>query len=153
MSTSSDSVGTNHSAAQPVSHAQALPTNAQGSSPYGPILNLMSTSDWRDDRLAFALDSDFNAAPSLTLPSPETPLYSALLEKLSDTDDEHLMESFADCFVFDKLKFKKPYGSAEQPADKTNDPYELGLRIENLLAVTQEQRSKHLARLTSRDDA
>ena len=73
--------------------------------------------------------------------------------KISDTDDEHLMESFADCFVFDKLKFKKPYGSAEQPADKTNDPYELGLRIENLLAVTQEQRSKHLARLTSRDDA
>ena len=63
------------------------------------------------------------------------------------------MESFADCFVFDKLKFKKPYGSAEQPADKTNDPYELGLRIENLLAVAQEQRSKHLARLTSRYDA
>ena len=63
------------------------------------------------------------------------------------------MESFAECFVFDKLKFKKPYGSAEQPADKTNDPYELGLRIENLLTVTQEQRSKHLARLTSRNDA
>ena len=76
MSTSSDSVGTNHSAAQPVSHTQGLPTNAQGSSPYGPILNLMSTSDWRDDRLAFALDSDFKAAPSLTLPSPEPPLYT-----------------------------------------------------------------------------
>ena len=63
------------------------------------------------------------------------------------------MEFFGDFFAFDKLKFKKPYGSAEQPVDKTNDPYVLGLRIEHLLAVTQEQRSKHLARLTSRNDA
>ena len=58
----------------------------------------------------------------------------------------------ADFCVFDTLKFKKPYGSAEQPADKTDDPYVLGLRIEHLLTVTNEQRSKHIARLASRND-
>ena len=62
------------------------------------------------------------------------------------------MESLADFCVFDKLKFKKPYSSAEQPADKSDDPYLLGFRIEHLLAVTNEQRSKHLARLASRYD-
>ena len=32
-------------------------------------------------------------------------------------------------------------GSAEQPADKKDDPSELGLRIEHLLTVTNTQRS------------
>ena len=32
--------------------------------------------------------------------------------------------------VFDKLKCTTPYGTAEQPADKMDDPYELGLRVE-----------------------
>ena len=99
--------------------------------------------------LSFCLD----AVPSLILPSPETPLYNALLENLSTTDDDNVMESLADFCVFDKLKFKKPYGSAEQLAAKTNDPYLLGLRMEHLLAVAHEQRSKHFARLTSRYDA
>ena len=37
------------------------------------------------------------------------------------------MDALADFGNFDKLKFKKPYGSAEQPADKRDDPYDLGL--------------------------
>ena len=32
--------------------------------------------------------------------------------------------------IFDKLKCTTPYGTAEQPADKMDDPYELGLRVE-----------------------
>ena len=102
---------------------------------------------------AFDVDSDIDAASSLILPSPETPLYNALLEKICSTGDEHVMECLADFCVFDKLKFKKPHGSAEQPADKTDDPYVVGLRIEHLLLVTNDQRSKHVARLASRDDA
>ena len=93
-----------------------------------------------------------DAAPSLIVPSPETPLYNALLDKLATTDDEEVMESLADFGVFDKLKFKKPYGSAEQPADKMDNPYQLALRIEHLLTVTNTQRSNHIARLASRND-
>ena len=43
-------------------------------------------------------------------------------------------------------------GSAEQPADKRDDPYELGLRTEHLLAVTNMHRNIHIARLASRND-
>ena len=48
--------------------------------------------------------ADFDAAPTLILPSPGTPLYNALLEKFNNTGDVNLMESFGDFFVFDKLK-------------------------------------------------
>ena len=54
--------------------------------------------------------------------------------------------------IFDKLKCTTPYGTAEQPADKMDDPYELGLRVEHLLSVTNTQRSLHIARLSSRND-
>ena len=91
-----------------------------------------------------------DAAPSLMLPSRETPLYNAFLDKLSSTGDEDVMQCLAEFGIFDKLKFKKPYGSAEPPADKTDDPYELGLRTEHLLTVTKTQRSNHIARLASR---
>ena len=63
------------------------------------------------------------------------------------------MESLAEFCVFDMLKVKKPYGNAEQPADKRDDPYLLGLRTEHLLSVTNTQRSNQLARLASRNDA
>ena len=53
----------------------------------------------------------------------------------------------------DKLKFKKPYGSAEQPADERDDSYQLGLRTKHLLTVTNAQRSIHIARLASRTGA
>ena len=46
-----------------------------------------------------------------------------------------------------------PFGSAEQPDRKIDDPYLLGLRIEHLLAVTNTQRSNHIARLAYRNDA
>jgi hypothetical protein len=58
----------------------------------------------------------------------------------------------AKCFIWDKLKCKRPHGSAAQPADKMDDPYELALRIEHLLDVTNTQRSLHIARLSSRRD-
>ena len=98
-----------------------------------------------------ALD-DVVAASSLVLPSPETPLYNAFLDKLAITDDDDVMKDLADLFVFDTLRSKRPYGSAEPPAGETDDPYALGLRTEHLLDVTNTQRSQHIARLTSRND-
>ena len=91
-------------------------------------------------------------APSLVLPSIETPLYNALLDKLNSTDDTDLMEQLAELCVFDKLKYQKPFHSAEQPARKSGDPYSLGLRIEHLLSVTQTQRAHHITRLASKGD-
>ena len=92
------------------------------------------------------------AAPSLIIPSQQTPLYNALLDRLATTEDERTLEDLAEFCIFDKLKFKTPYGSAAQPADKEDDPYELGLRIEHLLTVTNTQRSLHIERLASRGD-
>ena len=91
-------------------------------------------------------------APSLVLPSIETPLYNALLDKLNSTDDTDLMEQLAELCVFDKLKYQKPFHSAEQPARKSGDPYSLGLRINHLLSVTQTQRAHHITRLVSKGD-
>lgn len=65
---------------------------------------------------------------------------------------ENAMEALADFCVYGKLKFKRPFGSAEQPADNENCPYDLGLRIKNLLQVTNEQREEHIARLCDRND-
>ena len=85
------------------------------------------------------------------LPAPTTPLYNAFLNKLIIEGEQKIVESFADLGVFNKLKWKQPHGSAEQPADKRDDPYELGLRTEHLLAVTNKQRSNHIERLASRN--
>ena len=98
-----------------------------------------------------ALD-DVVAASSLVLPSPETPLYNDFLDKLAITDDDDVMKDLADLFVFDTLRSKRPYGSAEPPAGETDDPYALGLRTEHLLNITNTHRSRHIARLTSRND-
>ena len=92
------------------------------------------------------------SAPSMIMPTPETPLYSALLKKIEKGSNENPMESFAELYMFDKLKFKQPYGSAEQPRNNIQDPYEVALRVEHLLQVTQEQRLKHIARLKERND-
>ena len=62
------------------------------------------------------------------------------------------LEDLAEFCIFDKLKFKTPYGSAAQPAHKEEDPYELGLRIEHLLTETNTQRSLRIERLASRGD-
>ena len=42
-------------------------------------------------------------APSLVIPSSETPLYDALLDKLCHTGDEDVMERLAELCIFDKL--------------------------------------------------
>ena len=91
-------------------------------------------------------------APSLSLPSAATPLYSELLGKLSEEGDEGLIESLADMFLYGSLQRKQPYGSAEQPTQSPNDPYALGLRVEHLLKVTMVQRSHQIARMASRND-
>jgi hypothetical protein len=106
-----------------------------------------SQIDWAD------IDEDcMFEAPSLSLPSPETPLYSALFGKLSVEGDEGLIESLADMFLYGSLQRKQPYGSAGQPARSPNDPYALGLRVEHLLKVTAAQRSHQIARMASRND-
>ena len=92
-------------------------------------------------------------APSLVIPSSETPLYDALLDKLCHTGDEHVMERLAELCIFDKLVHKRPCGSAEQPAHYCSDPYLFGLRIEHLLSVAKTQRAHQLDRLASRNDA
>ena len=79
-------------------------------------------------------------------------LYNALLEKLSTTGDENIMEKVANFYVFDKLKDRPPRRSAVQPAPQNDDPYSLGLRVENLLSVTSTQRTHQIARLASRHD-
>ena len=71
---------------------------------------------------------------------------------MSSTGDEDIMEKLADLFIFDKLKYKQPHSSAEQPAQNIDDPYLLGLRVEHLLSVTDTQRAKQIARLASRGD-
>ena len=93
-----------------------------------------------------------SVAPSLSLPSVDTPLYNDLLEKLSASGDAESIDTLADLFIFGKLKYKKPHGSAEQPAQTSNDPYSLGLRVEHLLNVTLTQRSHQIARLAIRKD-
>ncbi len=90
-------------------------------------------------------------APSLAIPSAETPLYEALLEKLARTNDENIMEDLANFTLFGKLQAQAPFGSAEQPADIPL-PYLLGLRIENLLSVTNKRRQKHIEKLAARND-
>ena len=71
------------------------------------------------------------AAPSFIIPTQVTPLYDGLLERLAGTGgDEHTFETLAKSFIFNKLRFKSPFGSAAQPVDKMDDPYELGLRVE-----------------------
>ena len=62
------------------------------------------------------------------------------------------MELLADFYLFDKLRNKAPRSSAEQPAENTEDPYSLGMRIEHLLDATNTQREKQIARLASRND-
>jgi len=91
-------------------------------------------------------------APSLSLPSAATPLYSELLGKLSEEGDEGLIESLADMFLYGSLQLKQPYGSAGHRLVDRSTPYALGLRVEHLLNVTAAQRSHQIARMASRND-
>ena len=71
------------------------------------------------------------------------------------------METLTGLCLFGALAMRAPTGSAEQPGQGSAAqparedlplPYWLGMRVENLLAKTQEQRKKQLARLASRND-
>jgi len=107
-------------------------------------------------------------AASLVLPSEDsTPLYSALLQKLSGGDDDDdddcspIFTELADMFLFEKhpskpgkpgLKSKRPHGSAEQPAQRGENPYKLGERVEDLLRVANTQRERQIDFLISIND-
>ena len=122
-------VDASRSAARP-----ALSTSSACAASTPPSITPVSPSAERPASLEpvqFRDFSDVDAAPSLILPSPETPLYNAFLDKLSNTGDEDVMESLAE------------FG-------KRDDPYLLGLRIEHLLAVTNTQRSKQQRRSKQR---
>ena len=79
---------------------------------------------------------DLEEAPSLMVPSAETPRYSALLKKLNSAEDLTILDDLASFTVHDKLLYKRPYGSAEQRDD---EPYALAERFEHLLRVTDEE--------------
>lgn len=93
-----------------------------------------------------------NAAPSLALPSLDTPLYSALLRKLCHTEDHNILNVMERLFMFDKVKKIKSHSNAAQLADMEGNCYERGRRIEHLLTLTSHQRRKHLVRLSDRRD-
>ena len=81
------------------------------------------------------------------------PLYNSLIDKLSATEDADVIE-FLDIFcIFNKLKYRRPYGSPEEPACNREKPYLLGLRVEHMVSGTNTQRANQLARLASRNDA
>ena len=136
------------SAAQPAPPLDA-PTSSSAAQPASPVVppQPISCEDSED------AEAETMQAPSFIIPTQATPRYDGLLERLANTGgDEHTFETLAKSFIWDKLKFKTPYGSAAQPADKMDDPYELALRMEHLLEVTNMQRSLHIARLARRGD-
>jgi len=150
------------SAAQPASSSTALllhTTTSQHRTTPPPVSDEFGDSDFNGSQCATPPvmwtdtdDDKMSVAPSLSLPSVDTPLYNALLEKLSASGDEGIIDTLADLFIFDKLKCKKPHGGAEQPAQSPNDPYSLGLRVEHVLNVTRTQRSHQIVRLAARND-
>ena len=93
-----------------------------------------------------------NEAPSLALPSLDTPLYSDLLRKLCHTEDHNILNVMERLFMFDKVKKINSHSNAAQLADMEGDCYERGRRIEHLLYLTSQQRHKHLVRLSERRD-
>ena len=99
------------------------------------------------------VDTDIDQAPSFMLPSVDTPLYRRLLKKLSQSEDPGALEAMAELCIYDKLKSIKQGDCAETMEDAVGEPYRLGLRMENLLKVTDEQRRKHIAKLQMRGDA
>ena len=62
------------------------------------------------------------------------------------------MESIASICLFGDLKNKPPAVSAAQPDHDLTSPYDLSMRVECLLARTNERRELHIARLAQRND-
>ena len=96
--------------------------------------------------------AEISQALSLAIPTASTPLYTALLEKLANTDDESIMDSLASICLFGDLKYKPPAVSAEQPDRDPTSPYDLAMRVECLLGKTKAQRDLHIARIDQRND-
>ena len=108
--------------------------------------------DWELDSSTMRYDGEFAQAPSLIVPTHETPRLRALFQTLASTDDDYLLATLADLTVFGKLKFNPSHVSAEQPDRAQGEPYALALRFEYFLEVTDEQRQSYIRKLWSRED-
>ena len=108
--------------------------------------------DWELDPSTMRYDGEFAQAPSLIVPTHETPRLRALLQTLASTDDDYLLATLADLTVFDKLKFNPSHVGAEQPDRAQGEPYALALRFEYFLEVTDKQRQLYIRKLWSRGD-
>ena len=105
-----------------------------------------------NDEETMRYSGDLEQAPSLMVPTHETPRLCALLQTLASTEDEYLLTALADLTVFDKLRHKPPHGSAEQPDRDQDEPYALALRFEYFLEVTDNQRQLYIQELWSQWD-
>ena len=108
---------------------------------------------WELEPSTMTYAGDLEQAPSLIVPTHATPRYNALVEIFASTEDEYLLTALADLTVFDKLKYKPPYGSAEQLDRDEDEPYDLALRFEHFLEVTDTQRRSYIHELWSQWDA
>ena len=108
--------------------------------------------DWELDPSTMRYDGEFAQAPSLIVPTHETPRLRALLQTLASTDDDYLLATLADLTVFDKLKFNPSHVGAEQPDRAQGEPYALALRFEYFREVTDKQRQLYIRKLWSRGD-
>ena len=97
--------------------------------------------------------SELSRALSLVIPTSSTPLFSTLLEKLANTDDESIMDCLASICLFGDLQNKPPAVSVAQPDHDPTSPYDRSMRVECLLEKTNEQRELHIARIAERSDA
>ena len=91
--------------------------------------------DWELDSSTMRYDGEFAQAPSLIVPTHETPRLRALFQTLASTDDDYLLATLADLTVFGKLKFNPSHVSAEQPDRAQGEPYALALRFEYFLKL------------------
>ena len=91
-------------------------------------------------------------AAKLAIPTPNTPLYSALIAKLADSDNPAIFTSLASLCLSGNLRNKPPAISTALPEYFCLEPYSLGMRVETLLQTTLEQRELHIARLRDRGD-
>ena len=108
--------------------------------------------DWELDPSTMRHDGEFAQAPSLIVPTHETPRLRALLQTLASTDDDYLLAALADLTVFDRLKFNPSHVGAEQPDRAQGEPYALALRFEYFLEVTDKQRQLYIRKLWSLED-
>ena len=103
--------------------------------------------NWELDSSTMRYDGELAQAPSLIVPTHETPRLRALLQTLASTDDDYILATLADLTVFNPS-----HVSAEQPDRAQGEPYALAKRFENFLEVTDKQRQLYIRKLWSRGD-